>query len=66
MVLDLALGVRVSVRVRVRARVKFPIYFLTLSCDPISSYGKPVERTNEIISRPTSLIRSTGFPQQLT
>ena len=28
----------------------------------ISCYGKPVERTNEIASRPISLVRSTGFP----
>ena len=36
-------------------------HFLTQSCDPISRYGKPVERTNEIISKPILLIRSTGF-----
>ena len=29
-----------------------PIQFLTQSCDPSSRYGKPVERTDEIISRP--------------
>ena len=45
--------------------LKVPIHFLTQSRDPISRYGKPVERTNELISRPISLVRSTGFSQQL-
>ena len=46
---------------------KIPIHFLTQSCDSISCYGKPMKQTkNEIISRPISLVRSTGFPWQLT
>ena len=49
-----------------RYALKASIHFLTQSCDPISRYGKPVERTNEIFSRPISLVRSTDLPQQLT
>ena len=43
-------------------RVQVLINFLTQSCDPTSCYRNPVQRTNEIVSRPISLVRSTGFP----
>ena len=49
----------------VASSLKASIHFVTHSCGQISCYGKPVERTNEIISRPISLVRFTGFPQQL-
>ena len=42
-----------------------PIHFLTQSRDPISCYRKPMERTNETISRSILLIRSNRFPKQL-
>ena len=45
--------------------IKAPTHFLTQSCDPISRYGKPVKRTNEIISRLISWVHITGFLQQL-
>ena len=33
---------------------KVPVHFMTQSCDPISCYGKPVELTKQIITRPIS------------
>ena len=41
------------------------IHFPTQACDPINCYRKPVERTSEISLEMISLVRSTGFPQQL-
>ena len=38
------------------------IHFLTQSSHPIIQDRKPWERTNEIISRPISLVCSAGFP----
>ena len=42
--------------------LKAQIHLLTQSCDLICRYGKPGERTSEIMSRPISLVRSSGFP----
>ena len=39
--------------------IKATIHFPTQSCDPISCYGKPVERTNEIGLEMISLVPST-------
>ena len=44
---------------------KAPIRFRTQSDDPISCYGKPVDRTNEIKGYAVSLVLSTGFLQRL-
>ena len=41
------------------------IHFRTQSDDPISCYGKPVERTNEIAYHAKSLARSIGFLWQV-
>ena len=41
-----------------------PIHFLTQTRDPII-YGKPMERTNIIVSRPILVVRFTGYPHQL-
>ena len=40
--------------------VKVSIRCLTQSCDPVSCYREPVERTNEISL--ISFVRSAGFP----
>ena len=41
--------------------LEIQIHFQTLSHDPISYYGKPVEGTNEIVRPLISRVRSTGF-----
>ena len=48
-----------------RTTVRALIHSLTQSGQPISHDRKPVERTNEIISRPVWWVHSVGFPQQL-
>ena len=42
------------------------IHFRTQSDDPISCYGKPVERTNEIAYPLISLVHYTGLTQRAT
>ena len=40
--------------------VKARIHLLIQSCDPITRYGKPLERTNEIGPEMIPLVRATG------
>ena len=47
------------------ANVNVAIHFEAQHYDLISCYRKPVEQTDEIKGWVISLVRSTGFPQQL-
>ena len=42
-----------------------PIHFWTQSGDQVSCYGKPVERTNEIIQNSDSLTQSDQLPREI-